>query len=98
MLSVTILLLAGSGSLAARTWPATVTGLPAIGKLCSEVVTLVATVATEPVEAARHTMPPAVTEKHKGRNKRQAAAVVSTGMFQTLQIAELFKTQIINRL
>lgn len=55
-LSVTILLLAGSGSLAARTWPATVAGLPAIWKVCCEVVMLPAT-----VEAARHTTPPRVT-------------------------------------
>lgn len=62
-MSVTILLLAGSGSLAARTWP--VTGLPAIWKVCSEVevVMPLATAANEPVEAARHTMPPAVTHK-----------------------------------
>lgn len=66
MFSVTILLLAGSGSLAARTWPATVTGLPAIWKVCSVVVMLLATVATEPVEAARHTMPPAVTHTPQG--------------------------------
>lgn len=78
MFSVTILLLAGSGSLAARTWPATVTGLPAIWKVCSEVVMLVATEATEPVEAARHTMPPAVTLNHKGHHNSLSAAVVST--------------------
>lgn len=54
-LSVTILLLAGSGSLAPMTWPATVTWLPEIWKVWSEVV-----------EAARHTMPLAVTHHLKG--------------------------------
>lgn len=83
MLSVTILLLAGSGSLAARTWPATVTGLPAIWKVCSVVAMPLATVATEPVEAARHTMPPAVTHTHKGHHDSQSTAVVSTGRFES---------------
>lgn len=65
MLSVTILLFAGSGSLVARTWPATVTGLPVIWKVWSEVAMLLATVATKPVEAARHTMPRLVKhERH----------------------------------
>lgn len=83
MLSVTILLLAGSGSLAARTWPATFTGLPAIWKVCSEVVMLLATVATEPEEAARHTMPPVVMHSHMGHHKCQSTAVVSTGRLET---------------
>ena len=40
---------------------------------------LLATVATEPQEAARHTMPPAVMHTHKGHDKYQSTAVVSTG-------------------
>lgn len=63
MLTVTILLLAGMGSLAVMTWPAMVTGLAEIWNVCPEVVTmLLGTVAREQVEAARHT-PPAVTHR-----------------------------------
>lgn len=91
MLSVTILLLAGRGSLAVRTWPATVTGLPAIWKVCSVVVMLLATVATEPAEAARHTMPPAVTCTHKGHHNSQSTAVVSTVRFQSTKGLMLWK-------
>lgn len=90
-MSVTILLFAGSGSLAARTWPATVTGLPVIWKACSEVVMLLATVATEPVGAARHTMPPAVTHTHKGHHYSQSTAAVSTGRLESTKGADILK-------
>lgn len=87
-MSVTILLFASSGSLAARTWPATVTGLPVIWKACSEVATPLATVATEPAEAARHTTPPAVTRTLKGQHYSQSTAAVSTGRLESTKGAD----------
>lgn len=63
-LSATILLCARSESLVVRTWRASVTGLPIIWKVCSEVVALFANATTKPVEeAARHSTPPPV--KHR---------------------------------
>lgn len=44
---------------------------------------LLATVATEPEEAARHTMPPVVMHSHMGHHKCQSTAVVSTGRLET---------------
>lgn len=68
-LTATILLLVGSGSLAVKIWPATVTELQDTWKDCSvEVVVVVlvlATVAREPGGAVRHTRPPTVTHTHK---------------------------------
>lgn len=95
MLSVTILLFAGSGSLAARTWPATVTGLPVSWKACSEVVMPLVTVATEPLEAARHTMPPTVTHTCKGHHNSQSTAAVSTGRLESTKGLIFWKFYII---
>ena len=76
MLTVTILLLAGMGSLAVMTWPAMVTGLAEIWNVCPEVVTML--LAREQVETARHT-PPAVTHRVQVQPQQPGCiAVVST--------------------